>query len=98
MIERAHKVLTVALYFLAYGPLYDASIARHGDHGLLVVVRVGVCRLSVDPLQLPDRTHVTAIHTAVLTHSWGGSVAEWLARWTRAQKGLGSNRSSIAVG
>jgi len=27
-----------------------------------------------------------------------GSVAEWLARWTQAQKGLGSNRSRDAVG
>jgi len=26
------------------------------------------------------------------------SVAEWLARWTRAQKGLGSNRNRDAVG
>ena len=24
---------------------------------------------------------------------WGGSVAEWLAYWTQAQKGPGSNRS-----
>jgi len=28
----------------------------------------------------------------------GGSVAEWLACWTQAQKGLGSNRSYDAVG
>jgi len=28
----------------------------------------------------------------------GGSVAEWLACWTQAQKGLGSNRSRYAVG
>ena len=28
----------------------------------------------------------------------GGSVAEWLACWTEAQKGLGSNRSRDAVG
>jgi len=27
-----------------------------------------------------------------------GSVAEWLACWTQAQKGLGSNRSRDAVG
>jgi len=27
-----------------------------------------------------------------------GSVAEWLACWTQAQKGLGSNRSRYAVG
>jgi len=29
---------------------------------------------------------------------YGGSVAEWLACWTQAQKGLGSNRSRDAVG
>jgi len=28
----------------------------------------------------------------------GGSVAEWLACWTQAQKGLGSSRSLDAVG
>ena len=28
----------------------------------------------------------------------GGSVAEWLACWTQAPKGLGSNRSRGAVG
>jgi len=28
----------------------------------------------------------------------GGSVAEWLACWTQAQMGLGSNRSRDAVG
>jgi len=28
---------------------------------------------------------------------WDGSVAEWLACWTQAQKGLGSNRSRDAV-
>jgi len=31
-------------------------------------------------------------------HEWLGSVAEWLACWTQAQKGLGSNRSRDAVG
>jgi len=30
--------------------------------------------------------------------SQGGSVAEWLACWTHAQEGLGSNRSCDAVG
>jgi len=28
----------------------------------------------------------------------GGSVAEWLACWTQAQKGLGSNRSRVLSG
>ena len=32
------------------------------------------------------------------TPSQGGSVAEWLACWTQAQKGLGSNRSRDVSG
>ena len=32
-----------------------------------------------------------------LVDAQGGSVAEWLACWTQAQKGLGSNRSRDAV-
>ena len=32
------------------------------------------------------------------TTEQGGSVAEWLACWTQAQKGPGSNRSRDAVG
>jgi len=34
----------------------------------------------------------------LLTFGEGGSVAEWLACWTQAQKGPGSNRSRDAVG
>ena len=30
-------------------------------------------------------------------HTTGGSVAEWIACWTQAQKGLGSNRSRDVV-
>jgi len=33
----------------------------------------------------------------VLFVTLGSSVAEWLACWTQAQKGLGSNRSRDAV-
>ena len=34
----------------------------------------------------------------LLSYHEGGSVAEWLACWIRAQKGPGSNRSREAVG
>ena len=37
-------------------------------------------------------------HAKQVVTMQGGSVAEWLACWTQAQKGLGSNRSSDAVG
>jgi len=33
----------------------------------------------------------------LLLEALGGSVAEWLACWTQAQKGSGSNRSRDAV-
>ena len=35
---------------------------------------------------------------AVQTRHQGGSLAEWLACWTQAQKSPGSNRSRDAVG
>jgi len=35
---------------------------------------------------------------AAQVYTQPGSVAEWLACWTRAQKGPGSNRSRDAVG
>jgi len=41
-----------------------------------------------------------ATHTATPTRlvmRCAGSLAEWLACWTQAQKGLGSNRSRDAV-
>jgi len=34
----------------------------------------------------------------ILLMTLGSSVAEWLACWTQAQKGLGSNRSRDVVG
>jgi len=37
-------------------------------------------------------------HSPLVPARVGGSVAEWLACWTQAQKGLGLNRSRDAVG
>jgi len=61
--------------------------------------------LMADSVGLPDNSAVhyssdtgayysnsTAVHH-LLTYSLGGSVAEWLACPTQAQKGLGSNHS-----
>ena len=44
--------------------------------------------------------HITRTHTHYCVNYTlqGGSVAEWLACWTPAQKGPGSNRSRDAVG
>ena len=43
-----------------------------------------------------SRYYGFAEHFRLVTE--GGSVAEWLACWTQAQKGPGSNRSRDAVG
>ena len=39
----------------------------------------------------------TPVILAVPSYETGGSVAEWLACWTQAQKGPGSNRSRDSV-
>jgi len=41
---------------------------------------------------------MTTASAIINSNSEGGSVADWLACWTQAQKGLGSNRSRDAVG
>jgi len=38
------------------------------------------------------------VHCVECYRGWLGTVAEWLACWTQAQKGPGSNRSRDAVG
>ena len=47
-------------------------------------------------LQASQRTQRTCAVSPL--YRIGGSVAEWLACWTQAQKGPGSNRSRDAVG
>ena len=42
------------------------------------------------------QTDARSFHNGII--AYGGSVAEWLACWTQAQKGSGSNRSRYAVG
>ena len=45
-------------------------------------------------MYLASRLQLAAVSTQ---NDSGGSVAEWLARWTQAQKGPGSNRCRDAV-
>jgi len=40
----------------------------------------------------------SVLNNSTLTPNMGGSAADWLACWTQAQKGLGSNRSRDVVG
>jgi len=60
---------------------------------LFVASKVKRWDTTVDKL---DQRSVRNIENLLLLR--GGSVAEWLACWTQAQKGLGSNRSRDAVG
>jgi len=48
---------------------------------------------------VPQWIHYPVCSHQLLLLTWlvGGSVAEWLACWTQAEKGLGSNRSRDAV-
>jgi len=50
-------------------------------------------------IALPISTaHAAATALAIMLTMLGGSVAEWLASWTQALKGLDSNCSCDAVG
>ena len=55
-----------------------------------------MCMVVLSPKSLEFRsTNLEDYDRAVL--GWIGLVAEWLACWTQAQKGLGSNSSRDAV-
>ena len=49
-------------------------------------------------VQLPQRVKARDLQCARHGRLLGGSVAEWLARWTQALNGLGSDSSRDAVG
>jgi len=46
---------------------------------------------------IPDEAPQLTLDKTLVSEQVGGSVAEWLACWTRARNGLGSNRSRDAV-
>jgi len=48
--------------------------------------------------QKPYGCKVRRVRISSFFQTWDGSVAEWLACWTQAQNGLGSNRSRDAAG
>ena len=50
------------------------------------------------PATLHPKLHLDHFSRFSRTQAHGGLVAEWLACWTQAQNGLGSNRSRNAVG
>ena len=69
----------------------EAGLAQHDTRRPAVTCPPHVNHLS--PL-----THVEACTAVTCPPDVTGSVAEWLACWTHAQKGPGSNRSRDAVG
>jgi len=52
----------------------------------------------VRPAALGYKLQLVVINGSAYQQLMGGSAAEWLACWTQAQKGPGSNRSCDAVG
>jgi len=64
------------------------------------IVLVTFSPLAVDIIKCPSSSFFYLRHFNIdyFTLYWGSSVAEWLACWTQAQKGPGSNRSRDAVG
>ena len=80
-------------------PSDDCKIARQ----MCVVMRSHISQCS--PMAVKFGAKQKILHAvscrpnlALVDEGWGGSVAEWLACWTQAQKGPGSNRSHDAVG
>ena len=61
------------------------------------VVVSGVRRMNEVNARRARLVPVDVLKTPLIT-IWGGLVAGWLACWTQAQKGPGSNRSGDAVG
>ena len=55
-------------------------------------------RLSVPSVDSSNGDLTGGFAAATYNAILGGSIAEWLACWAQAQKGLGSNRSRDAVG
>ena len=61
--------------------------------------RRGIHPAPEDPSNFSALVAIDIVIRFIRLHSpQGGSVAEWLACWTQAQKGPGSNRSRDAVG
>ena len=78
---------------LLFGLVVDLQL-RAGLAALAVIVK------SIAHLQPQFNSHSFCCHTVLLgfdTLCLCGSVAEWLACWTQAQNGPGSNRSRDAV-
>ena len=89
---------------------YDRSV---GARCKFLILKTGLRRPGAGYDEYGNISAAAAAATLIVTHAYnrytvltrtcvstlmGGSVAEWLACWTQAQKGPGSNRSRYAVG
>jgi len=72
--------------------------ADHQLVGPLYADTLDVARQLVHALTCDVAGHNVSINIWYKSYAKRGSAAEWLACWTQAQKGLGSNRSRDAVG
>ena len=78
----------------------DQRERRDAAHELDVMLRLRHCRRLVQLYDVfeTDTSTCLVLEMYARPTELGGSVAEWLASSTQAQKGLDSNRSRDAVG
>ena len=97
-----YTMLNVDLFLL----FENGGVDQHDQNANYVKVcrrSISYCPDSTVDTDTPDQL-LTSVTTEMLgkyfddTAVSGGSVAEWLACWTQAQKGPGSNRRRDAVG
>ena len=79
----------------SYRPTFAELV--HSDYFCMPLLHVAYRRRGI--VEDSDRPQNCRLSVLVILYTQrGGSVAEWLAWWTQAQKGLGSNRSRDIVG
>jgi len=79
----------VGLFFLNFVTFFQHKARMDIGQSLFSSVAVTLCTC---------QRSLIAAAKPVLSLFTGDSVAEWLACWTQAQKGPGSNRSRDAIG
>jgi len=95
--QRLHGHYTITTACGAGFSATSAPSALFALHSSDVVVAALLCRRCCDVTSVYSHFHASRCGLYICRYHNGGSAAEWLACWTRAQKGLGSNRCRDAV-
>ena len=91
------KTANLAIFMISVRPIISTSTSTD----LHQIFRVGRTMTVSDDLKLffrSNKRRCKQIEAILWAQPQGGLVAEWLACWTQALKGLCSNRSRDAVG